>query len=434
MKHSINKIVALSLFSSFTLNAYTSDESKKMNIVLIMADDFGYECVSANGGESYQTPNIDRLAERGMKFNHCYANPLSTPTRVQLMTGKYNVRNYTAFAKLEREEVTFGNILKNAGYATCIAGKWQLGKEFDSPQHFGFEQSCLWQQAQGAYDENRNDSRYANPIMEYNGDRKEYTTGEFGPDIACNFLLEFIRENKERPFLAYYPMILTHCPFVATPDSQGWKAERSETYKGDARYFSDMVEYMDKLVGKIIDELDVLGLTDKTLIIFTGDNGTDQPVVSFLNGKSYPGGKGKTIDSGIHVPLIVSHPNIKKGSVNNNLIDFTDFLPTLCDAIGIAAPANEDIDGISFYPQLKGDNRNIRKWTYCWFAPRDVDNKKAKVFAREYRYKLYRSGEFYDIETDFEEKNPIQFSSLTEEQKHIYILLQEAINKYEDVR
>jgi len=117
--------------------------NKQPNIILIMADDLGFECIKANGGESYETPNIDKLASEGLRFENCHSMPVCTPSRVQIMTGKYNIRNYARFGLLLRNQQTFGNFLKNAGYKTAIAGKWQLGREKDSPQHFGFEESCL---------------------------------------------------------------------------------------------------------------------------------------------------------------------------------------------------------------------------------------------------------------------------------------------------
>ena len=118
---------------------------KPLNLILIMADDLGHEAIACNGGESYKTPHLDRMAAGGMRFEHCYSQPICTPTRVQIMTGLYNDRNYTKFGQLRRGETTFAHILKDAGYATAIAGKWQLGKDKDSPQHFGFEKSLLWQ-------------------------------------------------------------------------------------------------------------------------------------------------------------------------------------------------------------------------------------------------------------------------------------------------
>ena len=106
-----------------------------------MADDMGYECINANGGTSYQTPHLDKLAETGMRFEHCYSQPLCTPSRVKIMTGMSNVRNYLQFGVLKRDQTSFAQLLKKAGYATCIVGKWQLGREADSAQHFGFDES-----------------------------------------------------------------------------------------------------------------------------------------------------------------------------------------------------------------------------------------------------------------------------------------------------
>ena len=146
-----------------------SSSPDKPNIILIMADDMGYECVNANGGTSYQTPHLDKLAETGIRYEHCYSQPLCTPSRVKIMTGKSNARNYVSFGVLDRKQTTFAHLLKKAGYATCIVGKWQLGKEADSPQHFGFDESCLWQHTRPARDQHGRDTRYPNPHVEVNG-------------------------------------------------------------------------------------------------------------------------------------------------------------------------------------------------------------------------------------------------------------------------
>lgn len=427
MRRTLFSLSAFCFGSSFM---YASHTGNRTNIVLIMVDDFGYECIGANGG-GYATPNIDKLAEEGIRFKHCHSNPLSTPSRVQLMTGKYNVRNYTAFGRLERAETTFANLLQEAGYATCIAGKWQLGKEKDAPMHFGFDKSCLWQHTQKAVDFQRCDTRYANPVVDVNGETLCFPQGTFGPDIYCDFILNFIRENQARPFFVYYPMALTHSPFVSTPDSKEWSSVRSSTYRGDPIHFPDMVEYTDKLVGRVMDELERLHLRENTLVIFTGDNGTGTAILSTLNGKPYPGGKGKTIDSGTHVPLIVSCPGGQSGMVNHNLIDFTDFLPTICEAADVDVPSSLNLDGKSFYPQLKGKTKKVRRWIYCWYAPQQVCNEKATVFVRTHQYKLYRSGDFYDVQNDFNETCPIPRQQLTKEQKHIYNNLFKVIDKYE---
>ncbi|MCD8166785.1 MAG: sulfatase-like hydrolase/transferase [Bacteroides sp.] len=427
MKHLLFSLPVLCTGSSFM---HASHPEHRMNIVLILADDLGYECVGANGSD-YVTPNLDKLAREGMRFEHCHSNPLSTPSRVQLMTGKYNVRNYTAFARLDRQEITFANLLKESGYATCVAGKWQLGAEKDSPMHFGFDSSCLWQHTQKAVDLERWDTRYAHPIADINGETVYFSREAFSPDIYCDFILDFIRENKAGPFFVYYPMALTHSPFVSTPDSKEWSPVRSATYRGDPMHFPDMVKYTDKLVGRIMDELERSNVKENTLVIFTGDNGTATSIVSSLHGKPYVGGKGKTSDSGTHVPLIVYYPDGEPGKVNSNLIDFTDFLPTLCEVAKVDTQSLSGLDGISFYPQLTGKNTPVREWIYCWYAPQQVDPEKATVFARTHQYKLYRSGEFYDVCSDFDEQYPIVPKSMTQEQKEAYDTLSAVIDQYE---
>lgn len=404
---------------------------QKMNVVLIMADDMGYECLKVNGGESYESPNIDKFAEQSMRFTNCHSNPLSTPSRVQIMTGKYNIQNYVGFGLLRREETTFGNIFQSEGYATCIAGKWQLGTEADSPQHFGFDYSCLWQHTKVATrpTEEIPDDRYANPVLEYNGVTKEFKSGEFGPDLTCDYVVDFIDKHKDEPFFVYYPMILTHCPFVPTPDSEDWEEKRSPTYNGDPAYYSDMLLYADKLIGRILDELERAGVADNTLVIFTGDNGTEQTVTSKFRGEPYKGGKGLTIDAGTHVPLIVRHPQGKSGVVNENLVDFTDMLPTICQAANIDISDQESLDGISFYSQLLGKRCEKRESVYCWYSP-GGSHDKAAIFARTTDYKLYNTGKFFNVKEDQLEKSPLDHDHRTAKQRRIQTMLQEKIDQY----
>jgi len=161
----------------------TSAEERQPSVVLIMADDLGYECIGANGGTSYETPVLDRLAAEGMRFEHGYSQPLCTPSRVQIMTGVYNVRNYVRFGVLDRKETTFANLLRDAGYATCVAGKWQLQGGLEGPGHFGFDEYCLWQL-------NRRPGRYPNPGLEINGKQVDYTNGEYGPSVVTDYICD----------------------------------------------------------------------------------------------------------------------------------------------------------------------------------------------------------------------------------------------------
>ena len=386
----------LTILAGLLLGAFTAQANDQPNIILIMADDMGYEALSSNGSESCKSPNLDKLAAKGVRFTNCFSNPICTPSRVKLMTGQYNVRNYVKFGWLDREQTTFAHQLKAAGYATAIAGKWQLGRDKDSPQHFGFEQSCLWQHTRSgrSNEDGKNiDRRFVNPQLEFNGVEKDFTNGEYGPQVCTDFICDFIDKNKKKPFLVYYPMILTHCPFDPTPDSTDWDPKRlgSTAYKGDRndpqRHFRDMVAYADKAVGQIVSQLGKSGVRDNTLIIFTGDNGTDTPIVTPWNGKKVVGGKGTMSDTGTRVPLIVNWPaGIRKaGRVVDDLVEFTDVFPTICEVTTAKLPKNHPGDGASIVPVLRNQAGARKKdWVYIWYRKQVmVRNKQYSFVAKQ---------------------------------------------------
>lgn len=411
------------------LHAADTPKPAKPNIILIMADDLGYETIGANGGTSYQTPVLDRLAATGVRFTHCYVQPLCTPTRVQIMTGRYNVRNYINFGNMDSRAVTFGNMLKQAGYATCIVGKWQLGRDVVLPKKFGFDEHCLWQHT-------RRPPRYANPGLEINGVEKDYKSGEYGPEIVNNYALDFITRQKDGPFFLYYPMMLTHSPYQPTPDSPDWDPKaQGEKVNTDPRHFADMVAYMDKLVGRLVTRLDTLGIRDDTLLIFVGDNGTGRGTRSMMGDRLVIGGKGSTTDAGMHVPLIVSWPGqAAPGTVCSDLVDSTDFVPTLLDAASVTSQAGLKLDGRTFLPQLLGAEGQPRQWIYSWYSPRQSANMTVREFAFNQRYKLYRSGEFFDLSKDLDEKQPLTVASLDGEAAAAAKLLQRALDQFKDAR
>ena len=386
----------LTILAGLLLGAFPAQANDQPNIILIMADDMGYEALSSNGSESCKSPNLDKLAAKGVRFTNCFSNPICTPSRVKLMTGQYNVRNYVKFGWLDREQTTFAHQLKAAGYATAIAGKWQLGRDKDTPQHFGFEQSCLWQHTRSgrSNEDGKNiDRRFVNPQLEFNGVEKDFTNGEYGPQVCTDFICDFIDKNKKKPFLVYYPMILTHCPFDPTPDSTDWDPKRlgSTTYKGDRndpqRHFRDMVAYADKAVGQIVSQLGKSGVRDNTLIIFTGDNGTDTPIVTPWNGKKVVGGKGTMSDTGTRVPLIVNWPaGIRKaGRVVDDLVEFTDVFPTICEVTTAKLPKNHPGDGASIVPVLRNQAGARKKdWVYIWYRKQVmVRNKQYSFVAKQ---------------------------------------------------
>jgi len=405
MPAAILSALALLLCLMLPAEARAADEPRP-NIVLIMADDMGYECVGANGSTSYSTPHLDRMAETGLRFTNAHSQPICTPTRVQIMTGLYNHRNYIRFGLLDPAATTFAHVLRKAGYTTCIAGKWQLEGGMDGPGHFGFDEYCLWQLT-------RRPSRYPNPGLEINGEEVDYTNGEYGPDIASDFLCDFIERNRDRRFFAYYPMILPHWPFEPTPDSPDWDPAAKGVLKGKGkkRYFADMVAYTDKMVGRILSKLDELGLRENTLVIFTGDNGTDVSITSRMGDRKVKGGKGKTTDNGTHVPFIANWPGTIRAGVATDLVDFTDILPTLADLAGAELPNDIPFDGYSIVPVLKGTGRSPRDSIYCWYE-RNGKRDKASQHVRDTRFKLYADGRFFDVQADPDEKQPLDTAAL----------------------
>ena len=284
--------------------------ARRPNVILLMADDMGYEALACNGGTTYETPKLDAIAAQGMRFTNCYSQPVCTPSRVKIMTGRSNARNYTAFGVLIPEERTFGNIMKAAGYKTGISGKWQLsgkgnGTTIKGPGTWmdkcGFDESCMWAYqhylSEADFEHYRKNaskfinggtSRFWNPGVIENGEYRPTTVDDYGPDIYSEFLLDFITKNRDEEFFYYFPMALTHAPFVPTPES----ADLSEAskFKSDTKHFGDMVRYCGTILERIVKRLDEHGIAEETLVLFTCDNGTG-PRCRFLDGRPIGAGR-----------------------------------------------------------------------------------------------------------------------------------------------
>ncbi|MCO8125169.1 sulfatase-like hydrolase/transferase [Stieleria sp. TO1_6] len=408
--------------------AESAATTRRPNVILIMADDVSWECFGCYGAQDYQTPNIDALAAQGIRFNHCYSTPLCTPSRVKIMTGKYSFRNYTHFGYLNPAERTFGQMMKSAGYKTAIAGKWQLNGLYHSaagaddntrPLQAGFDEYCLWQLTRAKDDKNGGE-RFWSPPLEQNTQllSKQQNEGKYGPDLMSDFLCDFIRRNQEQPYFVYYPTVLVHNPFVPTPDTIGdaprtHDANRAPKNKAEQKAnFVAMVNYLDKIIGKLVDTVRETGQLENTLILFTADNGTNKSISSRWQGQTIHGGKGTTTDMGHHVPLVAYWKNhTPQGVVLEDLIDFTDFYATLAALAEPQQTAADPTDGRSFLPQLRGEPGNPRHWVLNHYQPY-WGQFKGTQYVRDQDFKLYRSGDFFNVPNDLLEANPLPASPL----------------------
>lgn len=384
---------------------------RRPNILLIMADDVGYECIGVNGGQSYKTPRIDAMAEGGMRFEYAFSTPKCVPSRVTLLTGRYAHRTGYTWGKLPESEVTVAQCLQKAGYATAVAGKWQLNLMKDNPSYpheKGFDEYCLWAWHEGP--------RYYYPWIWRNGKLlKDEVKDKYGPDVYCEFLIDFMRRNRDRPFFAYFPMTLAHFPKKDEPPGP----EGHKTY-------GEMIAYMDRLVGRLLDALDEMGLRENTLVIFTTDNGSPRNVTSQFRGKSVKGGKALLTDAGTHAPFYASWPGtIPAGSRNDDLVDFTDFMPTFAELGGADPPKDRVIDGVSFAPRLLRNQTNGREWVFTeWEGP---------YWARDRRWKLYGDGALFDMRADPEENRSLSGEDIPEEAKRARAKLEAVIDSVDVV-
>ncbi len=388
---------------------------RKPNVVLIMADDLGAECLGCYGGTTYETPHLDALAEEGVRFTNAYSTPLCTPTRVQIMTGQYPFRNgwtggiWNRPRKkqyLDPERFNFGHMMQEAGYATAVAGKWQLARFADRPHHakrVGFDAHSLWTwlydtpaDADIRMERNNKPSRFWGAGVWQNGELLKNTRGKFGPDIYTNFLIDFMKAHQDERFFVYFPMALVHWPFVPTPGMEGDKDGTRGGSKGQ-RNFEAMVRYMDRLVGRMVRALEEMGLRERTLILFTGDNGTARSLRSEVNGRTVRGGKGKLTEAGTRVPLIANWKGTAaEGVVCRDPVDLADVLPTLAALSGGSVPEGFTVDGRSFLPQIRGKEGRPRKWVFCQLGD--------DWFIRGRRWRVRKDGTLANMEDRYDPK------------------------------
>ena len=390
MKHILIPIASLLLAQSAFTQAAEPSPARKPNIILILADDLGIGNISAYGSDNFKTPNIDALAKSGTIYERCFSAPVCGPSRAELMTGRYGFRtgmtgNDKESAKImaAATEIMIPKVLKPAGYITGQVGKWsQVPLE---PADWGFDEYLRFQASGDYWNTQKRAEKYT-----MNGKSIPLADGEYLPDKMHNFAGDFISRHKGEPFFLYYPISHVHTDILRTPDS----APDSKDL------FMDNIHYMDKLVGKLVAELDRLKLRDNTVIFFVGDNGVHpgEGDRSTIRGRRISGAKGMMLEGGSLVPCIVSWPGkIAAGKVSPNLVDFSDFFPTISELAGAKLPEGVTIDGKSFASILKGEEGTPREWIFVQLG--------RNWYVRESSWKLNQAGELFDMkDAPFEEK------------------------------
>ncbi len=377
---------------------------ERPNIVFILADDVGDQAIGCYGGSSYSTPRIDTLAGEGMRFRHCYSMPVCHPTRFTLMTGQYPFRahhpGWGTFPKTF-EAGTVANRLRALGYSTAVAGKWQLTllrEEPDHPRRLGFDRWSLFGWHEGP--------RYYRPLIHEDGRIRSDVNDRYGPDVYVDFLIDFMHANRDQPFFAFYSMALAHdvTDDIGTPPPVG--------PQGHYDSYKRMVENMDERVGRLVDAAEELGIRERTLFLFTADNGTPrsyyytaqdndmlkQPIAFVWNGESTRGGKGELTDAGTRVPLLANWPGtLPPGQVVDDLVDFSDWLPTFVELAGGGVP--EGLDGTSLADRLRGGGPSPRRWAFA--------SRSGKRWVRTQRWKLYDDGRLFDMDQGRAEASPV---------------------------
>lgn len=426
--------------------------AEKPNVVFILVDDLGYMDIGANNPNTfYETPNVDRLAASGMKFTNGYAaNPVCSPTRFSIMTGRYPTRvGATNFFSGNRpgrqfkpaplnnrmpvEEVTLAESLKKAGYTTFFAGKWHLGptEEF-WPENQGFDINKGGHKAGAPFKAGKYFTPYANPRLK-DGPKGEHLTARLTDETV-----KFIHEHKDGPFLAYLSFYTVHTPLMA-PKKLVEKYKQKAIDQGlvDKPAFGDeeqvlptnkprkvrqlqahatyaaMVESMDTSVGRVLDALEELKIADNTIVCFTSDNGgLSTSEGSPTSNLPLRGGKGWLYEGGIREPFLVRAPGITKpGSTSDVPVMSIDFLPTLMEIAGIQWDSDH-VDGVSLLPALKGSD-SLPRPALFWHYPHYSNQGGFPGGAiRQGEWKLVERFEdgrahLYDLSKDIGERNDV---------------------------
>jgi arylsulfatase A-like enzyme len=452
------------------------EENKMPNIVFILADDLGYNELSCYGQEHFSTPHIDQLAAEGMRFTDFYAgNTVSGPSRCNLITGKHpgnaTVRGNLGIVekdgpiKLDRvgitnEDKTIGEILKKKGYKTALCGKWHLEHWDDSlstwPKHRGFDYvirerwNTKLKESRQEYREETGvifDYNYPYELWE-NGNKVTFDGNIEGEqrhlmdDIVTDKGIQFIEENKDNPFFVFFSLKIPHNPETFAEDSGMFK---SKGWPECERIHAVRIVHMDKLVKKITEKIDDLGLAENTLILFSSDNGGHseggylEPEVDpckhdytfFGSNDPLRGYKRDLYDGGIRVPTIARWKGkIAPGSVSNHIAAFWDLMPTFADMADIHVEYKHD--GISFLPEMLGQEQKKHEYMY-WEFLNTGKIKDEKTFGfyqaiRKGKWKAVRYGidnptELYNLDEDIGEQNDMsdQHPDIVAEMEKLFV-------------
>ena len=397
-------LALLAIFSAGLASLFGA--SAKPNIVYILADDLGFAELGCNGSDRYKTPNIDALANSGVRFTRFYTVPLCGPSRAMILTGRYGFRSgavtqdacKTIIRTGEKAEVMIPTVLKKAGYASALIGKWGQLTPSGDPSDWGFDHE-LYYKGSGMYW----NSKVAKPMSEggeVRGDPDTYVLDgktvsvkddEYIPDLLHKDATAWMEAQKGRPFFLYYSLSQVHGEILPTPDSAPAPKGESNNQRAQ-RLLADNIAYMDKLVGKLVAELDRLKLRDNTVIVFMGDNGSTKSaaVDATIGGRRIEGEKGSMKEGGGLVPFFATWPGVMaSGKVNANVADASDLLPTFAEIAGAPLPTGRVIDGRSLVSQFKGDTKSPRTWAFCQLSN--------NYYVREAGWKLDQSGTLYDM-------------------------------------
>jgi arylsulfatase A len=382
--------LAVLVVALHSLPALAGGAEGRLNVVLILADDLGWADLGCYGSGYYETPNLDRLASRGMRFTNAYAAcPVCSPTRASLLTGKAPARlgltdwipglgdrpDQTLLGppflrRLPAEELTLAEALKAAGYATCSVGKWHLGGDGSGPTDHGFDLNVAGTERgspPGYYPQESG-------TFPLPGLRDEPKPGRYLTDRLTDEALEFLDAHKDEPFFLYLPHFAVHTPIQPRPDLLAkYQARDPGDGPRDNPDYAAMVESLDESVGRVVAKLDELGIDDRTLVIFTSDNGglatREGPHTPATSNAPLRAGKGYLYEGGIRGPLIVAWPGVvEPGSTSDLPVSSYDLLPTVLEACSAGRRDDPTLDGLSLVPLLKGEGAIAREALY-WHYP-----------------------------------------------------------------